>query len=56
MKKLFDLIEFATEASKKENDAQGLFEALKDNEKALKRICEAIYNAQADFEHIKKFF
>ena len=56
MKTLFDLIEFATEASDKENDGAGLFEALKDKPEALKRICQAIYEAKAEYEHIKKFF
>lgn len=56
MKNLFYLVEFATEASGKENDGNGLYEALKDKPEALKRICEAIYEAKADYEHIKKFF
>lgn len=56
MKKLFDLVEFATEASGQENDGTGLYEALKDKPEALKRICQAIYEAKAEYEHIKKFF
>jgi hypothetical protein len=56
MKKLFDLVEFATEATHNENDGMGLFEALKDKPEALKLICQAIYEAKADYEHIKKFF
>jgi hypothetical protein len=56
MKNLFDLAEFATEASGKEDDAYGLFEVLKDKPEALKLICQAIYEAKEDYEHIKKFF
>lgn len=56
MKKLFDLIEIITETNDQESDSVGLFEILKSNEKALKLICQAIYEARADYEHIKKFF
>lgn len=56
MKKLFDLTEIITETNDQENDSVGLFEILKSNEKALKLICQAIYDAKANYDHIKKFF
>lgn len=56
MKKLFTMAHVATIANGQEDDPFGLFEALKNNPEALKAICEAIYNAKADFEHIQKFF
>lgn len=54
MIKLFDLVEFVTDANGKENDGMGLYEALKDNPQALKRVCQAIYESKEDYEHIKK--
>jgi hypothetical protein len=56
MKKLFTMATFATMANKQEDDAYGLYEALKNNPEALKEICKYIYEAKADYEHIKKFF
>ena len=56
MRELFDLVELVTEARGKENDGMGLYELLKDKPEVLKRICQAIYDAKADYEHIKKFF
>lgn len=56
MRKLFDLVELVTEARGEENDWMGLYESLKDKPEVLKRICQAIYEAKADYEHIKKFF
>ena len=56
MRDLFDLVEIVTEARGKENDGMVLYELLKDKPELLKRICQAICEAKADYEQIKKFF
>ena len=56
MRELFDLVELVTEARGKENDWMGLYESLQEKPEVLKRICQAIYEAKADYENIKKFF
>lgn len=36
-------------------DAYDLYMLVKDNEKLLKRMCEAVMNTYGNMEHIKKF-
>lgn len=57
MKRLFYFIDMISEMkgiADCDNNGYELAEFLKSNEKTLKHLCDLIYEAKANYEHIKK--